>query len=88
MTLITLSQQNRLSKVICKLPAVPPGEIMFISAFKADRLQVNLQLVVNCLKLIQLRHRDLAAVLFQAGGVSELFQCVHSDWMVPCCTGC
>lgn len=52
MTLITLSQQNRLSKVICKLPAVPPGEIMFISAFKADRLQVNLQLVVNCLKLI------------------------------------
>ncbi|XP_042776479.1 IST1 homolog [Panthera leo] len=40
-------------KVICELPAVPPGEIMFISAFKADRLQVNLQLVVNCLKLLE-----------------------------------
>ncbi|GAB5582444.1 IST1 homolog isoform X1 [Prionailurus iriomotensis] len=52
--------QNRLSKVICKLPAVPPGEIMFISAFKADRLQVNLQLVVNCLKLLEKKKTEQA----------------------------
>ncbi|XP_023611800.1 IST1 homolog isoform X1 [Myotis lucifugus] len=40
--------------------AVPCGEIMFGSVFKADRLRVNLQLVVNRLKLLERKKTEQA----------------------------